>query len=116
MHVLGAFFYPRGRNGTIANQMGGTKSAGSRFITEISLIFRMESPDAMMRKPPTTVISAMRSAIMSGASHCASRKMEPCQQNRMIAASAIPIPNDEAKTIEVTKSSVAFVNRNVSSP
>ena len=85
-------------------------------MTEISLIFKMDRPDARIRNPPTMVISHIRFAVISGSSHCAKRKIEPCQQKSTTPASAMPTPNDDAKTIEVTKSSVALVSRKVSSP
>ena len=37
----------------MANQQGGTKSAGRKFMTVIFLISRMDKPDARMMKPPT---------------------------------------------------------------
>ena len=45
-----------------------------------------------------------------------SGKIEPASKKSTTPASAMPMPNDDAKTIEVTKSSVALVSRNVSSP
>jgi len=89
---------------------------GSRFIADISLIFRMERPDAKMRKPPTIDISHMSPQVGSGERKVANKKMEPCQQKSTPAAMAMPNPNVEASTMEVTRSSMALVNRNASSP
>ena len=47
----------------MANQQGGTKSAGKKFMTDIFLISRMDKPDARMRKPPTMDTSHISSGV-----------------------------------------------------
>ena len=98
-----------------ANQRGGTKRAGSKFIVGMSLILRRLIPVVKMSKPPTMPISVINPLLIYGAKIFASRKMPPCQQNSTTAASAMPMPNVAASTIEETKSRVALVSRNVSS-
>lgn len=72
-------------------------------------------PVARISNPPTILISAIKPLLIKGARKLASKKMLPCQQNKTTAASAMPMPNVAARTIEETKSRVALVKRNVSS-
>ena len=56
-----------------ANQMGGIKRAGSRFMVEISLSFKRFMPLARMSKPPMMAISVIIPSPISGASVPASK-------------------------------------------
>ena len=56
-----------------ANQMGGIKRAGSRFMVEISLSFKRFMPLARMSKPPMMAISVIIPSPISGASAPASK-------------------------------------------
>ena len=90
---------------------GGMSRAGSRLRVLIFLMPRMPRPEAKISTPPTRLISVISVSVMDGAIRPASRSMAPCQQNRMMAASAMPIPNAEESTMDVIPSRIALVNR-----
>ena len=55
------------RQAFATKKSGGTSSAGSIFMLLQSLIPRMDSPDAAIKKPPMSVTSVIRASVKYGA-------------------------------------------------
>ena len=55
------------RQAFAAKNSGGTSNAGSIFMLLQSLIPRMDSPDAAIKKPPMSVTSVIRASVKYGA-------------------------------------------------
>lgn len=73
----------------------------------------MDIPEQKIKNPPTIDISHIKEALIKFPKNKARTYIEPCHKNKTPAAMHIPIPYAEARTVDVTKSKVAFVNKKV---
>ena len=93
--------------------MPGMRSEGNMFIVLQSFILRIDNPVHKISMPPTIDISLIKDSDSISPKCVVKKYMEPCQAKSIGAAQITPIPYEAERTIEVTKSKVAFVIRKV---